>query len=216
MVKRYIKLIVLFGCILTIAGTAAALTYDSRLSDVNKSLERIGGGYSNDPARPALEEERNRLAAYVPFSVGVAVLGVVLMGGVPLGFVTRGWHAGELDVQSKQAAVAFAVGAMLLIVGTVSCLAAGARLAAVSRELDRLYAEPPAQHVEDWDDKFSLEWERNQLEDKLGWFGALVAIGIVLTVVPGVWAWKRYGKKPKNPENDEEPTGTGTGAGGTI
>ena len=203
MVKRYIKLIVLFGCILTIAGTAAALTYDSRLSDVNKSLERIGGGYSNDPARPALEEERNRLAAYVPFSVGVAVLGVVLMGGVPLGFVTRRWRAGELDAPSKRAAVAFSIGALLLIVGTISCLAAGARLAAVSKELDRLYTEGPMPGFEDWDDKFGLEWEKNQLEDKLGWFGALVVIGIVLTAVPGVWAWKRYGEKPKNPGNDE-------------
>ncbi len=185
------KLLVLLGCILTVAATAAALVFDARLSDANKAIEGIGGGYSSDPARPALEQERNRLAAYVPFSVGVAVVGVVLMGGVPLAMVMRRWRAGELDIPSKRAAVTFAVGSLFLIAGTVACLAVGARLAAVSKELDRLYAEPPAQGVEDWDDKFSLEWERNQLEDKLGWFGAMVAIGLVLTVVPGAWAWRR-------------------------
>ena len=194
MVKRYIKLIVLIGCILTIAGTAAALSYDARLSDVNKSIEGIGGGYSSSLARPALEAERNQLATYVPASVAVAVLGVALMGGIPLAFVVRRWRAGDLDVPCKRAVVAFAVGAMLLIVGTIACLAAGARLAAVSRELDRLYAEAKTPGVEDWDDKFSLEWERNQLEDRLGWFGGMVALGIVLTVAPGVWTWRLIGK----------------------
>jgi hypothetical protein len=64
------------------------------------------------------------------------------------------------------------------------------RLAAVSKELDWLYAEPPSE-VADWSDKFGLEWEKNQLADRLGWFGVMVAIGMVLTLVPGVWAWRR-------------------------
>ena len=195
MTAGYIKFLVALGCLLTIAGTAAALTFDARLSDVNKSLEGIGGGFFSDASRPALEEERNRLAAYVPFSAGVAVLGVALMGGAPLAIVVRRWRAGGLDIQSKRAAVAFAFGAMLLIAGTVSCLAAGARLAAVSEELDRLYADPQSQGIYDWDDKFSLEWEKNQLEDKLSWFGTVVVIGMVLTVVPGVWAWRRGGDR---------------------
>lgn len=195
MTAGYIKFLVALGCLLTIAGTAAALTFDARLSDVNRKIEGIGAGYSNDPARPGLEEERNRLAAYVPMSVGVAVLGVLLMGGVPLSMVIGQWRSGELDAPSKRAAVTFSLGALLLIAGTISCLAAGARLAAVREELDRLYADPQGQGIYDWDDKFSLEWERNQLEDKLGWFGALVAIGLVLTFVPGVWAWRRGGDR---------------------
>jgi len=190
MKNGWLKFLVLFGCILTLAGTAAALGYDARLSEINKMLERTGGGSPNEAARLALEAERNQLATYVPFSVAVAVVGVVIMGGVPLALVVRSWRAGVLDAPSKQAAVAFAAGSLLLIAGTISCLAAGARLAAVSKELDRLYAEPPS-GVEDWDDKFSLEWERNQLEDRLGWFGGMVAIGIVLMVVPGAWAWRR-------------------------
>jgi hypothetical protein len=202
MKNGWLKFLVLFGCILTLAGAAAAHSYDSRLSEINKMLERTGGGSPNEAARLALEAERNQLATYVPFSVAVAVVGVVIMGGVPLALVVRSWRAGVLDAPSKQAAVAFAAGSLLLIAGTISCLAAGARLAAVSKELDRLYAEPPPSGVEDWDDKFSLEWERNQLEDRLGWFGGMVAIGIVLTVVPGVWAWKRSGKnKNEAPDN---------------
>ena len=192
------KVLLVLGAMLTIAGTAAALTYDARLSDVNKAIEGTGGGYSYDPARPSLEAERNRLATYVPASVAVAVLGVLLTGGVPLVTVVGRWRAGALDVPGKRAAVTFSIGALLLIAGTISCLAAGARLAAVSKELDRLYAEPPSD-VEDWDDKFSLEWERNQLEDKLGWFGGMVAVGIILTAVPGVWAWRRGGKRTLDP-----------------
>jgi hypothetical protein len=191
----WLKLLVLSGCILTVAGTAAALVYDARLSDTNKALEGIGGGYSNDADRPVLEEERNRLSTYVPFSAGVAVLGVVLMGGVPLALVIRRWRAGELDAPAKRAAVTFTIGALLLIAGTISCLAAGARLAAVNKELDRLYGEPQSQDIYDWGDKFSLEWERNQLQDRLGWFGGMVAVGIVLTVAPGVWAWRRSVRK---------------------
>jgi len=195
MTSKWAKLIVALGCVLTIAGTAAALAYDARLSDTNRMLERTGAGYSSDADRPVLEEERNRLAAYVPFSAGVAVLGVVLMGGVPLSMVIRRWRAGGLDAPAKRAAVAFSMGALLLIAGTISCLAAGARLAAVNKELDRLYSEPQSQEIYDWDDKFSLEWEKNQLGNRLGWFGGMVGIGVLLTVVPGVWAWRRGGAR---------------------
>jgi hypothetical protein len=189
-----VEITVVLGCFLTIAGTAAALAYDARLSDTNKAIEGIGGGYSSDADRPDLEEERNRLSTYVPFSVGLATLGVVLMGGVPLTVVVRRWLAGQLDAQSKRAAVTFSIGALMLIAGTISCPAARARLAAVSKELNRLYAEPQSD-VNDWSDKFGLEWEKHQLEDRMGWFGALVGIGILLTVVPGAWAWRRIGKK---------------------
>jgi hypothetical protein len=39
MSMNLVNVAVILGCILTIAGTAAALEYDARLSDTNKELE---------------------------------------------------------------------------------------------------------------------------------------------------------------------------------
>lgn len=204
MKMRMARALVILGCLITIAGTVAAINFDSRLSEINKTLERSGPNYYSDTGqRVALEKERDGLASAVPASVAVAASGMALMGGVPLAIVVRRWRAGELDGPSKGAAVTFAVGSLLLILGTVSCLAVGARLAAVSKELDRLYDEGPTPGVEDWDDKFTLEWEKKQFQDKLTWFGATVVAGIALTVVPGAWAWRRAGARESIGRNQD-------------